>query len=184
MTLGDGRIKKIFSLFFWWNRIYSSFIKNRFHSCGKKFSAEGPIKLSGGKNITVGSHVSFMGMDYLYANNGILFIGNNCTINTNVQLGATGGVIRIADNVLIGPNVVIRAANHGISKHSFIKGQLHSYGEIYVESDVWIGANAVILPNVRLAEGTVVAAGAIVTASTEPYSIVGGVPARKIGERL
>ena len=52
-----------------------------------------------------------------------------------------------------------------------------------IGSDVWLGANAVVLPGVTIADGTVVSAGAVVTKDTEPYSIVGGIPATKIGMR-
>lgn len=144
-----------------------------------------PIVIEGGKNIEIGS--SFFAMNYvcLYANDGgKLIIGDNCSINTNVQLGASSGKIMIGNNVLIGPNVVLRAADHGIGRHMLIKNQPHTYGEIFIEDDVWIGANAVITSNVVLHRGTVVGAGAVVTRSTDPYSIVAGTPARKIGERI
>jgi acetyltransferase-like isoleucine patch superfamily enzyme len=52
---------------------------------------------------------------------------------------------------------------------------------IAIGPDAWIGANAVVMHDVP--EGAIVAAGAVVTAQLEPYAIVGGVPARKIGER-
>ena len=47
----------------------------------------------------------------------------------------------------------------------------------------WISCRTVLLPGVRVGEGAVVAAGAVVTKDVEPYAIVGGVPAKKIGER-
>ena len=123
-------------------------------------------------------------MNYLYANQGRLIIGNNCSINTNVQIGASGGLIVIGDNVMIGPNVVIRASNHGADRSEVMRLQPHVYGKIFIENDVWIGSNAVITSGVTLAVGTVVGAGAVVTKSTLPYSVVGGVPARKISERV
>jgi len=52
-----------------------------------------------------------------------------------------------------------------------------------IEDDVWLCAGSVVLPGVRVKKGTVVAAGAVVTKDTEPYSIVGGIPAVKIGQR-
>jgi len=48
---------------------------------------------------------------------------------------------------------------------------------------VWIGYQAIILPGVEIGEGSVVAAGAVVTKSVEPFTIVAGVPARKVGDR-
>lgn len=148
------------------------------------FSCRVSLDRSGG-GITIGDHFNAMGQDYLYANdNGSLTVGNHCSINTNVQLGASGGKIVIGDYVMIAPNVVIRAANHGMSRDAAMRYQPHLYGEIIIEDDVWIGSNAVITSGVTLAIGTIVGAGAVVTKSTEPYSIVGGVPARKIGERV
>lgn len=125
-----------------------------------------------------------MGHDYLYGNGGEIRIGDNCGMNTNVQIGSSGGKIVIGNNVLLGPNVVLRAADHGIVRAGLIRNQTHSGGEIIIEDDVWIAANVVVLKNVRLGKGCVVAAGAVVNKDVEPYSIVAGVPARKISERI
>ena len=89
----------------------------------------------------------------------------------------------MGNHVMIAANVVLRAANHGVARGIPMKRQGSISGEIQIEDDVWIGSNAVITADVVLARGTVVGAGAVVTHSTEPYSIVAGVPARKIGER-
>lgn len=106
------------------------------------------------------------------------------SMNTNVQIGASSGKIVIGNNVLIGPNVVLRAADHGLSKGAAIASQAHCGGEIIVEDDVWIGANAVVLRNVRLGRGCVVAAGAVVTKDVAAQIVVGGIPARKISSRV
>jgi acetyltransferase-like isoleucine patch superfamily enzyme len=71
-----------------------------------------------------------------------------------------------------------------LSKGAAIASQAHSSGEIIIEDDVWIGANAVILRNVRLGQGCVVAAGAVVTKDVAALVVVGGVPARKISLRV
>jgi len=178
------RIKLAINPFFWVSRIYSFFFKIRFKSCGKSFYSGFPIVVKGFNNISIGNNFSAMGIDYLYADEGRLQIGNNCSINTNVQIGASGGLVVIGDNVMIGPNVVIRASNHGTKRSSSMRFQSHTYGEIFIEDDVWIGSNAVITSGVTLAIGTVVGAGAVVTKSTAPFSLVGGVPARKISERV
>lgn len=85
---------------------------------------------------------------------------------------------------MIGPGVIIWSQNHKYESPSIpIRVQGYERRKVIIDRDVWIGAAAVILPGVHLAEGTVVAAGSVVTKSTEPYSVVAGVPARVIGNR-
>ena len=55
--------------------------------------------------------------------------------------------------------------------------------EVIINDDVWIGARAMILGGVTIGRGAVIAAGSVVTRDVEPYDIVGGLPAKKIGER-
>lgn len=59
-----------------------------------------------------------------------------------------------------------------------------SKGDIIVEDDVWIGYNATIMSGVRIGQGAVIAAGAVVTKDIPPYAIVGGVPAKLIKYRF
>jgi len=179
-----AKIEKIirFPLYCW---VYSFITSFRLKSCGHNFRVSSPLVIKGGKSIVLGHHFSTLGIVYLFANDGgRLQIGNNCSINVNVQIGAASGNILIGNNVMIGPNVVIRASNHGMQKSALMQNQPHTYGIIEIGDDVWIGSNAVITANVKLARGTIVGAGAVVTKSTDEYSIMTGVPARKIGERV
>ena len=57
------------------------------------------------------------------------------------------------------------------------------FAEIFIEDNVWIGINAIILKGVRVGEGAVIAAGAIVTKDCEPYGVYAGIPAKKVGVR-
>lgn len=112
-----------------------------------------------------------------------LSAGRMFNVNSGAHLDARGG-ITIGDFVAIGPNAVVVSSNHtwaDPARPLLLQG--HIPGPVVIGNDVWIGANATILPNVRIADGTVVAAGAVVTRDTEPKSIVGGVPARKMGSR-
>ena len=59
-----------------------------------------------------------------------------------------------------------------------------SKGNIIVEDDVWIGSNCVILSGVKIGKGSIVGAGSVVTKDVEPYSIVGGSPAKLIKYRF
>jgi len=164
--------------------IYVAMIKVSLANCGNKFLPVYPLKITGGKNISVGDNFRSMGNNYLYGDDGNIVIGNNLSLNTNIQIGSSGGKINIGNNVLIGPNVVIRAANHGVSRGNLIQEQTHEGGEIIIEDGVWISANAVILKNVRLGKGYVIAAGAVVIEDVKPYMIVGGVPVKVISERV
>jgi len=53
-------------------------------------------------------------------------------------------------------------------------------GKIIIQDDAWIGAGAIILPNVTIGKGAVVGAGAVVTKDVPPYTVVAGVPAKEI----
>lgn len=88
-------------------------------------------------------------------------------------------LIHICSNVRIGPNVSFNAAGHDYR-------YLHLPdvgGGITVNKNVWIGANSVVLQNVTIGEGAVVASGSVVTKDVEPYTIVGGIPAKFIKKR-
>lgn len=110
-------------------------------------------------------------------------VGKNCGINTGTYINAKGGII-FGDNVLVGSNVTISSGKHpieGIEPPIFERPT--EPVPITIEDDVWIGANAVIVPGITLRKGTVVGAGAIVTKDTEEYSVVAGVPAKIIRYR-
>ncbi len=102
-------------------------------------------------------------------------LGTRCMIHSNVIIG---------DNVIMGPDVKIYSRNHRYESISEpIKEQGKKYYETKIGNDVWIGANCIILPGVEIGSHTVIAAGAVVTEDVDPYSIVGGNPAKIIGKR-
>jgi acetyltransferase-like isoleucine patch superfamily enzyme len=106
-------------------------------------------------------------------------IGTNTVINRNCHLDGRGG-LRVGDNVNVSPEVYFISLTHDFNSPTFPPLPR----EIVVENNVWIGARAIIMPGVRLQEGCVVGAGAVVTRDVASYCIVAGVPARKIGERI
>ncbi len=113
-----------------------------------------------------------------------LRIGKNTGIASSCHINASGDVT-IGDGVLIGPGTYIWSQNHNFEdQERTIRSQGYSYASVVIENDVWIAARCVILPGVTIAKGSVVAAGAVVTQSTEMYSIVAGVPARRVGGRV
>tara|TARA_Y100001970_G_C14066868_1_gene767161 strand:+ start:432 stop:1049 length:618 start_codon:yes stop_codon:yes gene_type:complete len=172
-----GRIGYFIRLLYFQRRLNSNFRNNRF---------ETGIKFEFPRNIKIGSN-SFFGIDCkIYASDkSHISIGSNVTLNSNVMINARGrGSIFVGDDVLIGPNVVIRSNNHSFENITTpIIKQGMSYGEIIINKNVWISSNCVILPNCEIGEGAIVAAGAIVTSNVEPFTIVGGVPAKLIAKR-
>jgi acetyltransferase-like isoleucine patch superfamily enzyme len=114
-----------------------------------------------------------------------VYVGNNSHINLNccVWAGETTR-IRIGENLLMGPGVMMFAGNHGLGREMPMTFQPRVEQEIVIGDDVWLGAGVVVTGGVRIADGVVVAAGAVITKSIEqPYAIVGGVPAKVIGAR-
>lgn len=118
-----------------------------------------------------------------YAQN--VYVGRNSHINHNccVWAGQRSKVI-LGDDVLMGPGVCLFAANHGTAKGRPMMWQERSEADIVIGDDVWLGANSVVTAGTRIANGVIVAAGAVVTKDvTEDDVIVGGIPARVIGRR-
>jgi len=159
--------------------------KSLFKKCGKNLKIDSGVTILGFENIELGDNISFMKNSYVYAHDGgRLVIGNNFTMNTNSQLGASFGEIVIGNDCAIAPNCVLRASNHTFDNPNIpFRGQGHTYGEIIIEDDVWIASNCVVAANTRIGKSSVVGAGSVVTKDVEPYSVVGGVPAKLIKKR-
>jgi acetyltransferase-like isoleucine patch superfamily enzyme len=91
---------------------------------------------------------------------------------------------KLGQKVLIGPYVVINAVTHLYQDtNQFILDQGCRHLEVFIGDGVWIGAHAVIMPGIKIGNGAVIGAGSIVTKDVESYSVVVGVPARKIKNR-
>ncbi len=110
-------------------------------------------------------------------------IGHDVLLNKDTKIGGQNGV-KIGNYVMLSYNVNLVSENHAYQHPELpIKKQGYFGGPIEIESDVWVGANAVILPNVKIGRGAIVAANAVVTKDVEEFAIVGGVPAKVIGVR-
>lgn len=172
--------------------IYLRYIayKRRFKSCGENISISQAVSFKGWANIELGNNVGFGELNSIYAesmtNESTIRIGNDVSFNRNVMINAdVRGIIIIEDKVLVGPNVVMRASGHRYEERSVpIREQGHHKGIIMIKTGAWIGANSVILPDVTIGKGAIVAAGAIVTKDVNEFKIVGGLPAREIGSRI
>ena len=115
--------------------------------------------------------------------------GRNAVVGDDVDfaldvLVETSGGVQIGDRTLIGYGTKIFSSNHVIPPNResiFFAG--HVKQPIVIGKDVWIGANVIILAGRTVGDGAVIAAGSVVTKNVEPYTIVGGNPAKLIRRR-
>jgi acetyltransferase-like isoleucine patch superfamily enzyme len=140
------------------------------------------VNLSESK-IVIGDSTLISSFVILRTHGGTIKIGNSCFINSFAAIYGHGDLI-IGNGVLIGPQVTIIPANYGFKdRNTPFRLQAGSLKGITIEDDVWIGAGVTILDGCKIGKGSVVGAGSVITKNVEPYSIVVGVPAKKLGTR-
>ena len=110
-----------------------------------------------------------------------LSIGKGSVIGNNAILDGRAG-LDIGNNVVLASNVSIWTLQHDYRDSEFRCTKEH-YGPVDICDRAWIGPNASILHDVTIGEGAVVAAGAVVTKDVPPFTVVGGIPAKRIGDR-
>jgi acetyltransferase-like isoleucine patch superfamily enzyme len=136
----------------------------------------------GGK-IIIGDNTELRHCSLLISNGGTIEIGNHCSINPFATLYGNGN-LRIGNYVMIAGGTMIIPSNHVFKdKNTPIALQGYENKGIIIEDDVWIGHGCTILDGVAIGKGSVIAAGSVVTQNIDPYSIVGGVPAKLIKKR-
>lgn len=114
--------------------------------------------------------------------NSLVTIGNNVSINHDVNITSLLYPLCIGNNVIIGNNVDFILSTHDIDSVEW--EHIQPSGGLVIEDYVWICPHSIILPSVkRIGYGAVIGAGSIVTKDVEPMTVVGGNPARKIRTR-
>jgi acetyltransferase-like isoleucine patch superfamily enzyme len=150
------------------------------------------IAKSFGNGVTIGPGVGFLHLETFEIGDGV-FIGAQCYIQ-----GRFDGTFRVGKMAWLGPHAYLDARNLIIDDYvgwgpgAKVLGSQHT-GEpigvpiirtelevkpVHVEAEADIGTNSTILPGVTIGKGSIVGAGAVVTADVEAYSVVAGVPAR------
>ncbi|MFR7589984.1 MAG: sugar O-acetyltransferase [Longibaculum sp.] len=105
-----------------------------------------------------------------------IHLGENVFINTTCYFMDCAS-ITLGDYVFVGPSCGLYTASHPFDKERRNAG-LENAKPIVIESYVWLGANVTVLPGVTIGEGSVIAAGSVVSKDIPPYVIAGGVPCR------
>jgi acetyltransferase-like isoleucine patch superfamily enzyme len=115
---------------------------------------------------------------------GEIEIGDCTAVYNDVEVMVHSGKVTIGRNCLITRRAAIITGGHGFRrKDLLIRQQGLVYDDIRLGNDCWVGYGALVLGGVTVGDGSVVAAGSVVTKDVPPYTVVGGVPARIIGER-
>lgn len=164
--------------------IYSFFSKvsAAFHKIPEFFIKRGFRKC--GKGCHIAKNCTFAGIENI-------LLGDDVSIGPGAVFYSTKAKVIIHDHVMFGPNVTVITGDH----RTDIKGRPmtsitneeklpENDQDIIFEGDNWIGAGAIILKGVRIGQGSVIAAGAVVTKDVPPFTIVGGVPSKTIRERF
>lgn len=110
-----------------------------------------------------------------------LKIGSGTIIGDNTLLDARRG-LTIGENVNISSNVSIYSGAHD-HRDPYFRSTPQTNRPITIGNRVWLGSNVIILTGVNIGEGAVCCAGCVVTKDVEPYTVVAGVPAKKVNER-
>lgn len=174
-------------------------MKSRIRSLFKRFFSRFIIY-----KICAGGYRSYLqGAEFLYSPNDFLSFGCDVTIDGDVHINAPSRVI-LGDGSYIGPETIINSRGgfylgnySGLGfrctvltvNHQYAGADSIPYGKrlivqpVHIEDCVWVGANVLILPGVKIGEGAIVGAGSVVAGDVPPLTIVMGNPARKVGSR-
>ncbi len=142
-----------------WAQPVRRFICRRiFKYAGKKFNIEKGAYFGDGSEIEIGDYSG---------------IGINCQ---------TCGPIKIGNDVMMGPEVIILTQNHKFDRLDIPMWQqgFRPPEQVVIGDDVWIGSRAIILPGIRIGKGAIIGAGAVVTKDVPEYAVVGGNPGKVI----
>lgn len=133
--------------------------------------------------IEIGSECRIRNSAMVLPYGGRVSVGDGTGVNPFTILYGHGG-LEIGENCLIAAHSVIIPANHNINDTSVtIREQGATKEGITISDDVWIGTNCSILDGVTIGEGSVIAAGSVVTEDVPSYSVAAGVPAAQIDSR-
>ncbi len=148
---------------------------------GKNFNSDDNVKIYQPHLVSVGDNVSLYYGVYIEPCDKEITIGSNTHFAPYCVMY---GPLSVGDNCAIAAHVTLASVAHShADPDTPMVEQATDRRKITIEDNVWIGANAVITPGITIGTGSIIGAGAVVTKDVEPYSVMGGVPARLIRKR-
>lgn len=145
-----------------WNSCRIFCCRRIFKYCGKVSTINRRAYFGNGKNVVIGDYSG---------------IGENCVIPNDIVIGKY---------VMMAPDVHILTNNHLFDNTDIpmcLQGYSCPKSNTVIEDDCWLGIRVIMTPGHRIGRGSILAAGAVVTKDVQPYSVVGGNPARLIKKR-
>ncbi len=162
-------------------------VKAKLKKCGEGVKIYPLAKLAFPHVIELGRCCKIRDFVFIFAGQGVS-IGEYSDMQPHSVIWG-GGTTIIGDRVSVGPGTVLLSAVYSHVKglkmvDGLPEGATNAlYGKLVIGNDVYIGANCSLMPNIIIGEGAVVGAGSFVNKDVEPWTIVAGSPARKIGVR-
>jgi acetyltransferase-like isoleucine patch superfamily enzyme len=133
-----------------------------------------------GRGIQIGSGCSIAAQVFVH---GPVRLGARVSLNVGVRIDGGSAGVQIGDDTRIASGAALYAFDHGLAPDRLVRAQPVRSAGIRIGRDVWIGANAGVTDGVSVGDHAVVGMGAVVTGDVPEYAIVGGIPARVIGDR-
>ena len=131
-----------------------------------------------GKNVNISPNVTFANAERIEIGDRVS-IGARCTL----WAGPANAWIRVGNDVLFGPEIMITASNYRFNDGQPVTAQAMDEADVVIGDDVWLGARAIILPGARIGSGAIIGAGALVKNDIPDFAIAVGAPARVVGYR-
>lgn len=111
-------------------------------------------------------------------------LGNFCSLAWNVSIGGGNHEFEFLTTSPLWRLEMLESGKVDLINNKELNKRYKEFGNCVIGNDVWIGANATILRGVTVGDGAIIGAGSVVTKDVEPYSIVAGVPAKKLRSRF
>lgn len=133
-----------------------------------------------GRAVVIGPGCSIAADAFVH---GPVVLGPRVSLNARVSIDGGAGGIRIGEGTRIATGATLYAFDHGLAPDRPVRDQPVTSQGITLGADVWIGANAGVTDGVTVGDHAVVGMGAVVTRDVPAWAVVGGVPARVLGDR-
>ena len=169
--------------------IVTARLKGRFKRFGKGSLLAPEVQIFNPQFMEVGDNTSIMGHCVLETctvddNTPRMVVGSKVSLGEYTHVTCANHIV-IGEGTLTGRFVLITDNAHGESKYEDLllppmQRKIVSPGEVIIGRNVWIGDKTTILPGVKVGDGAIIAANAVVTKDVPPYAVVAGVPAKVV----